>query len=86
MVAVPRPDAVAVNVMGVPAHTVPETLETIATLAVMMGLTVTFNDCAYVGPQALLATTETTPPLLPAVVLIVGIIEVPVQPDGKVQV
>ena len=44
------------------------------------------NDCAPELPQLLLALTVTMPPLVPAVVLITLVVEVPVQPFGSVQV
>ena len=47
---------------------------------------VTASVCAVELPQALLAVTETVPPFEPAIELILAVVEVPVQPLGKVQV
>ena len=47
---------------------------------------VTGSVCATLLPQVLLAVTEIVPPLLPAVVMIDVVVEVPVHPDGKVHV
>ena len=46
----------------------------------------TFSVCATLLPQVLFAVTEIVPPLLPVVVVIDVVAEVPVHPDGKVHV
>ena len=52
--------------------------------AAAMVLTVTV--CAVELPHELFAVTEMVPPVEPAVVIIVAVVDVPVQPLGKVQV
>ena len=42
--------------------------------------------CGVELPQALLAVTEIVPPVEPALVTIASVVDVPVQPLGKVQV
>ena len=49
-------------------------------------IVVTVTVCADELPHALFAVTEIVPPVEPAVVTIVSVVEVPVQPLGKVQV
>ncbi len=49
-------------------------------------LIVTDRVRAILDPQVLLAVTEIVPPLLPGVVVIELVVEVPVQPEGSVQV
>jgi hypothetical protein len=49
-------------------------------------ITFTVRLRAVLGPQPLLAVTATVPPELPAVVVIVLVLLVPVQPEGSVQV
>ena len=46
-------------------------------------LTVTASVAGLEFPQVLLAVTETVPPLEPAVVLMLLVVEVPVQPPGS---
>ena len=48
--------------------------------------TITASDCAAELPQVLLAVTKILPPALPAVVDIEFVVELPLQPLGKVQV
>ena len=49
------------------------------------GTTVTGSTAGAEIPQVYIALTDTTP-LLPAVVLITAVLEVPIQPDGSDQV
>ncbi len=49
-------------------------------------LTVIGNVLGVPEPQLLLATTDKVPPLEFAVVVILVVVEVPVQPDGSVHV
>jgi hypothetical protein len=51
-----------------------------------MTLTVTAFVCAADEPQALLAVTVMFPPVIPAVVIIDVVVEVPVHPPGNVHV
>ena len=51
-----------------------------------LDMMLTANVFATLLPQLLLAFTEIVPPVLPVVVIIELVVEVPVQPDGKVQV
>ena len=53
---------------------------------VSVGLTVRASVCAVLLPQELFAVTEIVPDKLPTVALIEVVVEVPVQPLGKVQV
>jgi hypothetical protein len=46
----------------------------------------TVNVLAGLLPHELFALTETVPPVLPGVVVILLVVELPVQPLGKVQV
>ncbi len=48
--------------------------------------TVTASVLAAELPQALLAVTDTVPPLVPTVVMMVAVVDVPVQLPGSVQV
>jgi hypothetical protein len=47
---------------------------------------VTFNDVAALVPQVLLALTEIIPPDAPTVIVIDVLVELPDQPDGRLQV
>ena len=51
-----------------------------------MLFTVTANVCAADDPQLALATTEISPPAALAVAVMDMVVEVPVQPEGNVQV
>ena len=44
------------------------------------------NVCAVPVPQLLFAATEIVPPVVVAVVLIVLVVDVPLHPEGNVQV
>ena len=48
--------------------------------------TVTATTCAADDPQEVLAVTEMFPPVDVAVALMEAVVEVPVQPEGNVQV
>ena len=49
-------------------------------------VTVVLNVLAPLTPQLLFAVTEMVPPLVPATVVMDVVVELPVQPKGKVQV
>ena len=51
-----------------------------------MLFTVMVNDCADDEPQLALATTEIFPPIALAVAVTDAVVDVPVQPEGNVQV
>ena len=46
----------------------------------------TFNVRGVLEPQELLAVTEIVPPLVPAVVVIEVVVDVPPQPEGSAHV
>jgi hypothetical protein len=48
-------------------------------------VTETLNVRVLLDPHELLALTEMVPPVAPAVALIVGEVELPLQPEGSVQ-
>jgi hypothetical protein len=48
-------------------------------------VTVTGKICANEEPHALFAVTAILPPVEPAVALMVAVTEVPVQPEGNIQ-
>lgn len=87
--AVPPPVTVAVNVTGVPAHTLDEPEEEVKETAVGVdGVTVTGSEAMGEVPHAFCATTVMFP-LLPAgeeVALTTLPAEEPPQPAGKFQV
>ena len=58
----------------------------IATGWVGVVLMFTASVCAALVPQALLATTEIVPPVVVAVAVMLGVVDVPVQPPGNVHV
>ena len=47
---------------------------------------ITLNVCAAVLPQPLLAITETVPLLADGIAVMLLVVEVPLQPEGRVQV
>ena len=49
-------------------------------------LTVSFRTEAADVPQPLMALTDMTPPVLPGVVMIAGVTDVPVHPFGRVHI
>jgi hypothetical protein len=49
-------------------------------------VTFTAKVCAVLLPHPLFATTEIVPPVVPAVVLIELVVDVPDQPEGSVHV
>jgi hypothetical protein len=71
-------------VSGLPLHTIlfPETEDGVAGIV----CTVTASVCAALVPQELVAVTEMVPPEVPAVELIVLVVEAPVHVAGKLQV
>ena len=82
----PRLEATAVNVTDVPEQIAPFGLPLMLRIGVELGFTVIDIDSGDVDPQALLAITVIVPPLLDAVVVILFVVELPVQPAGMVQV
>ena len=48
------------------------------------GFIVTFNVRAVLVPQLFIAETEITPPVLPAVTLMLFVVEEPTHPEGSV--
>lgn len=54
--------------------------------AAVVAVIVTVLVCATELPQPLLAVTETTPAPTPATAFILAVVEVPLQPDGRVHV
>lgn len=71
-------------VFDVPEHTV--ALPVMVPGCAGTGFTVIVNDCIEEEPQLLLAVTVIFPLEVPAVAVIVFVVEVPVHPDGSVHV
>lgn len=77
--------AVILYMFELPLHTgvLPLIVPGCAGIALLM---VTINDCDEDCPQVSFAVTVMVPPVVPAIVLIEFVVEVPVHPAGKVHV
>ena len=76
--------ALTENVSKLPAQSVPDGVIVPGVAGPEPLLTV--SVCAVELPQPMLAVTETVPPFAPVVALILNVVEVPLQPFGRVQV
>ena len=76
--------AVTENVSRLPLHAGVRPVITPGVAGVVLMVTTSVAGAEF--PHALLAVTDTVPPLDPATVLIVLVVDVPVQPTGSDQV